>query len=226
MNKRLQPLQVLKKTVIAAAAMLACAGVHAQTTTYSFGSQISSPNSTTFQPSGTFAQLSVTTTDSMHYVFDLRVSSNFNALFGSPDATIHRVAFNTNNVDPVAGSVALAGGGWGVDHVYYSTSNQQLGGVVFDFAEGWGNPSNSAGSRLTSGERVMWRSAFATPTSFLAPPFAVKVFGFGSGSASQAWYVPASPVPEPESYAMLLAGLGMLGLVARRRKSKAEQVAA
>lgn len=28
----------------------------------------------------------------------------------------------------------------------------------------------------------------------------------------------AAPVPEPETYAMLLAGLGMVGLVARRRK--------
>jgi hypothetical protein len=27
-------------------------------------------------------------------------------------------------------------------------------------------------------------------------------------------------VPEPETYAMLLAGLGMIGFMARRRKSK------
>lgn len=31
---------------------------------------------------------------------------------------------------------------------------------------------------------------------------------------------PAAPVPEPETYAMMLAGLGLLGVVARRRKQK------
>ena len=30
----------------------------------------------------------------------------------------------------------------------------------------------------------------------------------------------APPIPEPESYAMLLAGLGLLGFAARRRKLK------
>jgi hypothetical protein len=32
---------------------------------------------------------------------------------------------------------------------------------------------------------------------------------------------PASPVPEPETYGILLGGLGLIGFVARRRKSRA-----
>ena len=31
---------------------------------------------------------------------------------------------------------------------------------------------------------------------------------------------PANPVPEPETYAMMLAGLGVVGAIARRRKAK------
>jgi hypothetical protein len=34
------------------------------------------------------------------------------------------------------------------------------------------------------------------------------------------WMVQTTPVPEPETYAMMLAGLGLLGFIARRRKQK------
>ena len=36
--------------------------------------------------------------------------------------------------------------------------------------------------------------------------------------------VQAAPIPEPETYALMLAGLGLLGVVARRRKQKAGTV--
>ncbi|MDR3323361.1 MAG: PEPxxWA-CTERM sorting domain-containing protein, partial [Zoogloeaceae bacterium] len=34
---------------------------------------------------------------------------------------------------------------------------------------------------------------------------------------------PAPAVPEPETYAMLLAGLGLVGLIARRRRNLARR---
>jgi len=54
------------------------------------------------------------------------------------------------------------------------------------------------------------------------------IFNFSNGSPGSAQAVDFSidfvtattPVPEPETYAMLLAGLGMMGFVARRRKNK------
>jgi len=44
-------------------------------------------------------------------------------------------------------------------------------------------------------------------------------FAFANTDAQGVWISP-SPVPEPESYALLLAGLGLLGWVGRRRKNK------
>ncbi len=41
-------------------------------------------------------------------------------------------------------------------------------------------------------------------------------------TATAASFAPASPIPEPETYALMLAGLGMMGAVIRRRKQKGE----
>lgn len=43
----------------------------------------------------------------------------------------------------------------------------------------------------------------------------------GAGNANSTVNLMVSAVPEPETYAMLLAGLGLMGFVARRRKQKA-----
>ena len=40
----------------------------------------------------------------------------------------------------------------------------------------------------------------------------------GNGQTTQGLVATITPVPEPESYAMLLAGLGLMGAVAKRRK--------
>ena len=42
----------------------------------------------------------------------------------------------------------------------------------------------------------------------------------GTGALRTEFTTVAAPVPEPETYAMMLAGLGLLGVMARRRKQK------
>ncbi len=210
---------ILRKSAIAIAAALACAGAQAQTTTtYDFGVSLSGPAS----PSASFATLSATqSANGRNYSFSLSLAGNFGSLFGNSNAFIRTVLFNTNATDPVPSSVALASGAWGVNAISYSANAPQVGSVSFDFTETFGaNAGNKPGNRLTSGESVQWFTNFANATDFVAPQFALHVQSIGSNGAS-GWYTPTvSPIPEPETYAMLLAGLGLLGIAARRRKLK------
>ena len=48
---------------------------------------------------------------------------------------------------------------------------------------------------------------------------AAHVGGIGANAEGSGWVAPV-PIPEPEAYAMLLAGLGLMGFVARRRSRK------
>jgi len=52
-----------------------------------------------------------------------------------------------------------------------------------------------------------------------AAPYYLNITGVTSGTAGGAYSgsIEVSPVPEPESFAMLLAGLGLMGAVVRRR---------
>ena len=55
----------------------------------------------------------------------------------------------------------------------------------------------------------------------LAPGYySLNVIGHATaGMAAYAVQMDVTPVPEPETYALMLAGLGLLGLIARRRKN-------
>ena len=50
--------------------------------------------------------------------------------------------------------------------------------------------------------------------------FASHVAGFSAGSQTSAFFAGSTvaPIPEPESYSLMLTGLGLLGFIARRRK--------
>lgn len=51
-------------------------------------------------------------------------------------------------------------------------------------------------------------------------PFKLNLFGTASAGAMYSGEVSVTAVPEPETYGMLMAGLGMLGFMARRKAAK------
>ena len=187
---------------------------------YDFGSLFSGSGPS----SATFAHLSVATTDYRTFTFDLKIGSDLNSLFGSTGTFVSSLRVNTaSNADP--GSLGILSGTWGVAQVRLDTTTSHTGGVAWDFIDsfcGSGhacNP-NSAASRLTQGEEVEWTTTFTSVQNppFGTPPFLLKVQGFGN---SGEYIGAANPIPEPEIYAMMAAGLGLMGFVARRRKGQA-----
>lgn len=90
---------------------------------------------------------------------------------------------------------------------------------VFDLQNGPVKFSNdSTGSAITTAQN--WLNSLATASSSYNAQF-LMVQNQGPvntwGAQDVVYFTPASPVPEPQTYAMLLAGLGLIGYLARRR---------
>lgn len=83
-------------------------------------------------------------------------------------------------------------------------------GIKFN---GSNSPSNSAG-RFDSGEQASWSFTNTRVSDFNALSAHVNAIDHG---ASVKFGAVLSPVPEPDSYAMLLIGLGLLGFSGRKR---------
>lgn len=209
-----------KSIVVASLLALCSLGAHAETYSFSFGTWLGDGPS--YQPGTTFASMSVSTIDHLTYTFDLK-AGNLDAAFGTAagQTFISESIFNdwTGN-DPT--STAITSGPWGVTSVGFVRNAPQPGSVAFDFGDRFGT---SGSNRLTSNEEVRWTATFGSPQHdpfFALPPVALHVQGFSQGQddaqVTSGWYVPATPVPEPETYAMLLTGLGLMAFVARRRK--------
>jgi len=212
--------------IAAAVMMLGIASpAAASTESYSFGDLLS--GQTGPDNSSIWGNLSVTTDPSKTYTFLLSLNSNFSTLFGS-GAYVSDAIFNTpSSVDPT--SATIDSGSWGVAGVALDKSAPNVGGTTFDFGDCFGTitpggtcsfPNTSSG-RLIAGESVKWDTTFSVtqgdPLLFSVPPVGLHVRSISTGSSDSAWYGVTSPVPEPETYAMLLAGLGLVGFSARRR---------
>ncbi len=219
----------MKTTVLAQAlaAVLSIAAmpVSADTSNYSFNTYLSGNGPTTVS---TFATLSIATTDYLTFTFDLKLGTNLSSVFGT-GAFVSSMLVNTYaNSGPLSSSILT--GPWGVANVIQDTKNVNTGDILWDFTEKFcllkekgnscNNPDNP-GARLVAEEEVKWTTTFAAVQQPLLaiPGLALKVQGYSfNGKDSSAEYTAVSAVPEPESYAMLLAGLGLMGAIVWRRR--------
>lgn len=106
-----------------------------------------------------------------------------------------------------------------VDTLVGSIAHSSLVGLTitaYDLYDQWGNLV-TAGVMQSSGTVDLWTIATG---GIPAGSYYVQVSGFivSSTSASYAGNLNVLPVPEPQTWAMLLAGLGIAGAAARRSK--------
>jgi len=93
----------------------------------------------------------------------------------------------------------------------------------------WSTASESnSGNELAIGTSVntspgAWFSIYSfAPLTPDASPYFIHINGVTLDTSTSAVYsgnMTLAPIPEPETYAMMLAGLGLMGFIARRRQS-------
>ena len=193
-------LRKLAISIIATGAFLL--GSTAQAATYHFGHLLSSGGG----PADVhFADLDISDLGGGHWSFFLH---NIDlSVFGS-GAFISTMAVDGSAPSSVT---TLAGGG-------VSSVTKHAGGGPggsFDFRYDFGGGTD----KLKTTESVSW-DAFGLGSAHLPSirELALHVQGT-SFSPNSAWYV--AEIPEPETYAMFLVGLGLLGVSVRRRKELA-----
>jgi len=156
---------------------------------------------------------------------------------GLSSITAHAVT-NTYNLGTITnkslsiGDTLLAANGSFIDNFNFTIQpNEKFSAFVGDqdLLPNFEIGANTFGAILTgpglgaglSGTHVGDTFVF-NPMSLAAGNYSLQVVGTitGTTGASFAGTMMAAPVPEPETYSMLFAGLGVIGFIGRRRISK------
>jgi hypothetical protein len=107
---------------------------------------------------------------------------------------------------------SIAGVSGGVTSVDSNPANGPTGNYDFRFTLGQG-----ANNRLTDDESATWTWLGGADESVTG--YALHVQAIGYGQTSSAWYV-FSAVPEPQTHALLAAGLALIGLRLQRQRGR------
>ena len=138
---------------------------------------------------------------------------------------------HTSTQDPISAKTAwlftqffntgLSGSMWGTGD--QATKNTALQQAIWSFeGEGsFGAPLNA----LASTYKTHANNAIINGWSGIGNVRVLNLFGYDTSAKSYSTHKQdqlymVSAVPEPETYAMLLAGLGLMGAIVRRRKAK------
>ena len=194
---------------------------HATTTVYDFGTLVGD-GYLGAPTTASFAQLSATDTGSGVWNFMLSIDNSLFTLFQNSGAFISTLSFDfaPNPVGPIVSTLNSSTVA-GVTSVSTTSGAGGSGtGLNFDFGTKFGQGFHN---RLIGNESVNWSVSGLTnginSNSLNLSNLLIHVQGAGLDGKQSAKYVPiVSPIPEPETYAMLLAGLGLIGFSARRRK--------
>jgi len=201
-------MQRILRTSLGLAAYLATALAHSaplSTGGYVLGSRLATPGSfeAVFTASGA---------SSGNLTFELL---GFKSLDGYNNCCGDVFHLSLNGMEIFTGAFNLGGGG--SNAILFNPN----GGTALTTTHGAGDDTHNS-------HQVTWAggvSAIALPIT-LVPGSNSLTFSYTGrlqGLGDEAWGVNsiaiATPVPEPQTYALMLAGLGVLGFLARRRKT-------
>lgn len=160
----------------------------------------------------------------MAFVSLSALANSYSFDFMSSDSTYEATGvFNTSNtlnaasaydILGITGSVLGAGGGSITGLV--SNPSQPYPTTNYGFIYDNNFVLNNNGVLFTVGSGSIW-NLFTEGAGFRLYTYDAEG---STGKVDQLGTMVSAPVPEPETYAMMLAGLGLMGYVARRRKQK------